>query len=169
MIGSLMVMLSPMMASAHVHRQDNNINVELHIPPDDRPTPKTTTTYDLLFEDEPAGFNLHDYQLQVTFLSGNNPFALHTITPNANDEAQDSIVFPSAGDYTIRVHGTSSQLNGNFTVTFPAHILTTKPVQPTHHIPIYAWAVGGIGLLAIVATAYMLERKSSHTSHQSEK
>jgi hypothetical protein len=155
-----------MAASAHILRQDNDIHVELHLPPDDRPTSKTTAPYELLFEDEAAGFTIHDYQLDVTFLSGSTAFAHHTIKAAADGEVSDTIVFPKPGDYTIKVHGISSKPNGDFTVSYPAHVFAPKTVHP---IPVYAWMLGGATLAALLGTAYLLERKKPRPDHPAKR
>jgi hypothetical protein len=163
-ISSLLLSQWPVVASAHIFREDNGIKLELHIPPNDRPTPTTPTQYVLSFEDEPKGFNLTHYKLGATFSDENATFAHHVLEPTTNEEVKDTIRFPKAGNYTIQVDGQSTlNKKDTFTTSFPVRVVAAKSSQK---ISSSVWVTGGVGIALIIGIAMVLERKTKKPTSQ---
>jgi len=159
----LLIAIYPLNASAHELETDGGISAELHVEPYDHPLAGQKTTYRVAFEDEPADFNLENYDTTIAILDQGEVIATQPFTAAEPNESTDTYEFPNAKEYIIRVHGQPKQAGKHpeFTLDFPVQVKAGKATEPIS--PVW-WVGGGLGLLGLIAAAVVIERSSKPKS-----
>jgi hypothetical protein len=158
LLSGLLFISNTAVASAHIIRKDGDISAELHVKPYDHPVSGEPTTYLLSFEDEPASFNLDSYTTTITILEGTETISSTQLKQTSPAESENTITFPAAAYYTLRVEGIPKQTGLQpFTLSWP---LRVTPGKSSSSIPVAVWVGGGVALVGIITAGVMMERSS---------
>jgi len=154
-------------AQAHILRENNGVEAELHIPPNDEPLAQQATKLEFSFDSTQGTFNLQHCNCQVVGIKGalkTETTSLQASPAKATITATATIYFQEAGDYNIVLTGTSTNASfTSFKMTYPARVAKplAKPRSAGSGIAIIA--VTGVVVLAIAAYTVVAGRLAKNT------
>jgi hypothetical protein len=150
-------------ASAHVLRQDGTITGVLHIAPYDHPVSNTPVTYmfEQLSDSNPSSpFSRQGCDCIITISQDGTTLNTTALA------SKNTFTFPRAGIYTLQLDGKPSQSAqfADFSLSYTIRVSQGTPPRATAISPV-VWIGGGAAILAIIATAYFMQR-SETTNHR---
>jgi hypothetical protein len=154
----------PGLAAAHIHKQDNGISGELHIPPEDKPQAHQPTELDIVFGDAANKFSLPDCNCQLSVKQNGRvrqTVQLQPYTSGATFDSKATVQFPAAGVYEVVVQGSAKdgmfqafQLDYSVSVAANSADITSAPHKRTALLVIAAGS-----LIILIMVAYSVAQK----------
>ena len=152
----LIISVSVGSVQAHILRENNGVEAELHIPPNDEPLAQQATKLEFSFDSSQGTFNLQHCDCQVVGVKGaqkTKTASLQATPTKATVTAVATINFPEAGDYNIVLTGKATGGSfASFSMTYPAHVAPplAKPRSAGTGIAI----IGVTGAFVLVIAGY---------------
>ncbi len=150
-----LVAIAPSIASAHVLKVDGDIGAVLHIYPDDNPTTKVPTNYEMKFNSDGGKFSLAKCNCNVSYELDGDIIDTESLVVSDNTTSVNRYTFEQAGVYTFSFTG-SPKTPGDFApFQLDYEVRVTGDTSPPISIPLSLWIgmslVAGLVLLIAVA------------------
>lgn len=146
------MLVTPVIANAHVLESDNGISAVMHMPPDDMPQAGTPIVVDLSFSSSDTSFTLINYSVKVQAIRDGR--VLHTADVTRKDgyerEARGTVDIPEGGAYTLTVSGQSLTGGQDFDLSYAVRVGGGTPAAKPG-IDFWILTAGSWAILGIIA------------------
>lgn len=154
-IACLTVLITPHVASAHVLKVDGDIGAVLHIYPDDAPTTKVPTNYEMKFNSDGGKFSLPKCNCNVTYILNGETIDTQPLVASDKYASVNKYTFQTPGVYTFSFTG-SPKIPGDFApFQLDYDVRVTGNTSKPNAIPLTLWIgmslVAGLVLLIAIA------------------